>query len=138
MGRKAMGFSVRAYFIAYPFDTNQPLYRRDYRTPRNNLIKVLDAGQAGLLQLPTQAPMMVVCLQYRMTEEERFGGYCVVDMSFIEYGKTANVQPDVTAGLLQASQTMIQRVMTVMAQGPRPVLPPAPPPQVVPPPPVGP
>ena len=132
MGRKAMGFTVRAYFIAYPFNTSQPLYQRDYRTPRNNLIKVLDAGQAGLLQLPTQAPMMVVCLQYRMTEEDRFGGYCTVDMTFIEYGKTQNPAPDVGAALLAASTSLISVVMNAMAQGPAPTLPSPTPPSIVP------
>jgi prophage DNA circulation protein len=119
MGRHAMGFTIRGYCIAYPFNTDQPLYQRDYRRPRDNLINTLDAGQPGVLQLPTQAPMWVVCTQYRMTEEERFGGYCIFDMTFVEYGKTENPAPNVSAQLLQASQTMIQRVMTVMSQGPR-------------------
>jgi prophage DNA circulation protein len=118
MGRRAMEFTIRGYCIAYPFDTTYPLYRRDYRKPRDNLINVLDSGQPGILQLPTQAPMWVVCSRYRMNEEERFGGYCVFDMSFIEYGKTQNPAPDVTAQLLAASQKLVQRTKDVLAQGP--------------------
>jgi prophage DNA circulation protein len=120
MGRRAMEFSVRGYTIAYPFDTDQPLYQRDYRQPRDNLINALDAGLPGVLQLPTQAPMWVVCTRYRMNEEERFGGYCVFDMTFIEYGKTQNPAPDVSAALLAASQTLIARTMDVLAQAPPP------------------
>ena len=117
MGRRAMEFTVRGYCIVFPFNTREPLYQRDYRIPRNNLIRVLDAGAPGVLQLPTQAPMWVVCMKYRMSEEERFGGYCVFDMSFVEYGKTENPAPDVTAQLLQASQTMIQRVKGILGTG---------------------
>lgn len=117
MGRRAMEFTIRGYCIAYPFDTQQPLYQRDYRKPRDLLINVLDAGQPGVLQLPTQAPMWVVCTRYRMNEEERFGGYCVLDMTFVEYGKTQNPAPDVTAELLAASQTLVQRTRAVLAQG---------------------
>lgn len=118
MGRRAMEFTVRGYCIAYPFTTGQPLYQRDYRKPRDNLIRALDAGQPGVLQLPTQAPMWVVCTRYRMAEEERFGGYCVFDMTFVEYGQTQNPAPDVTAQLLSASQTLVQRTMDVLAQRP--------------------
>lgn len=114
MGRRAMEFTIRGYCIAYPFNTRYPLYQRDYRTPRNNLINVLDAGNPGVLQLPTQAPMWVVCVKYRLAEEERFGGYCVIDMSFVEYGKTENPAPDVTSTLLQASQTVIERVKDLL------------------------
>ncbi len=113
-----MTFTVRGYCIVYPFDTGQPLYQRDYRKPRDNLINVLDGGQPGILQLPTQAPMWVVCTQYRMSEEERFGGYCTFDITFVEYGQTQNPAPDVTAALLTASQTLVQRTMDVLAQGP--------------------
>jgi prophage DNA circulation protein len=118
MGRRAMEFTIRGYTIAFPFDSGQPLYQRDYRVPRDNLINALDGGLPGVLQLPTQAPMWVVCTRYRMNEEERFGGYCAFDMSFIEYGKTNNPAPNVTAALVTASQTMVQRMLTIMAGQP--------------------
>jgi hypothetical protein len=31
-------------------------------------------------------PLTVVCSRYRMTEEERLGGYVVFDMTFVELG----------------------------------------------------
>ena len=115
-----MEFTIRGYTICYPFDTNRPLYRRDYRVPRDQLINILDAGQPGLLQLPTQAPMWVYCTRYRMTEEQRFGGYAAFDMSFVEYGKTENPAPNVTNALLNASTVMKAIVQTTLAQGPKP------------------
>lgn len=114
LGRRAMEFTIRGYCVVYPYDTSQPLFQRDYRVPRDNLINVLDGGQPGVLQLPTQAPMWVVCTRYRMTEEERFGGYCVFDMSFIEYGKTTNPAPNVTQQLLNASQTVQQQAVALL------------------------
>jgi prophage DNA circulation protein len=119
MGRRAYEFTIRAYCIAYPFNTNQPLYQRDYRTPRNNLINVLDAGQPGILQLPTLPPMTVLCTRYRITEEEKLGGYCTFDISFVEYGvkPTASGQ-DTFAQTLAASETLKTRVQAVLAQDP--------------------
>jgi prophage DNA circulation protein len=116
MGRRAMEFTIRGYTIAYPKDTALPLYRRDYRIARDQLINKLDGGLPGILQLPTQAPMWVACGRYRMTEEERFGGYCVIDMSFIEYGKTQNPAPNVTAALLAASLTVQQRAQALLEE----------------------
>ena len=133
MGRRAMEFTIRGYCIVYPFDTNRPLYMRDYRIARDLLINILDAGQPGLLQLPTQAPMWVYCTRYRMTEEQKFGGYAAFDMTFVEYGKTQDPAPNVTAALLNASSTMKSIMQGVLAQGPQPVLPSPVPPSIAPP-----
>ncbi|WP_456779940.1 DNA circularization N-terminal domain-containing protein [Bradyrhizobium sp. USDA 3315] len=76
MGRQAREFNVRGYCIVYPYDSEILLFRRDYRQARNLLIDVLEAERPGVLQLPTQPPQIVVCSRYRITEEERFGGYC--------------------------------------------------------------
>ena len=86
MGRRAVAFSVRGYCITYVRDTDVPLYKRDYRKPRNLLMDALEADGQGVLQLPTLQPLTVVCQQYRLTEEEKLGGYCVFDMQFVEYG----------------------------------------------------
>ena len=91
MGRRAVTFSVRGYCIVYPHDdpSAPSLYRRDYQIARDALQQRLDTGGPGVLQLPTFAPMRVVCQRYRLTEEEKFGGYCTFDMQFAELG----VQP---------------------------------------------
>jgi prophage DNA circulation protein len=86
MGRRAVEWSVRAYCITYVRDTNIPLYKRDYRKARDILIRALTQEGAGVLQLPTIPAMTVVCQRYRLTEEERLGGYCVFDISFVEAG----------------------------------------------------
>ena len=120
MGRRAMEFTIRGYFIVYPSDaaaSQQPIYQRDYRVPRNALINILDAGNPGVLQLPTQAPMWVCCTRYRMTEEERFGGYCTVDMTFVEYGKTESPAINVTAAMVAAAQSMVQQAVNNVAAG---------------------
>lgn len=120
MGRRAMQFTIRGYCIVFPSDfaaAQTPLYQRDYRVPRDDLINALDAGQPAILQLPTQAPMWVVCTRYRMAEEEKLGGYCTFDMTFTEYGKTTNIQPNVTAALVQASQSLVTQAINAMAQG---------------------
>jgi hypothetical protein len=59
---------------------------RDYTIARNLLIERLEEGGAGQLQLPMMTPMIVVCSRYRLTEEDRAGGYCVFDMTFVEQG----------------------------------------------------
>jgi prophage DNA circulation protein len=86
LGRIAAQFSVRGYCITYPVETGIPLYGLDYRVARDALQKRLDMGGAGMLQLPTFEPMLCVCARYRLTEEEKFGGYCVFDMQFQEWG----------------------------------------------------
>jgi len=123
MGRRAITFTVRGYCIAYPLDTSLPLYMRDYRIARDNLLNALETGQPGVLQLPTLVPMMVVCPNFRMTEEDRFGGFCVFDMSFVEYGlPLVQNNPDTRAALLTASQALRQQVQAVLAQSPERVI----------------
>lgn len=98
MGRRAMSFTVRGYVIAYPYkaerhggvESREPLYQEDYTVPRDILMAQLDAEGPGILQLPNGhgglTPILVVCERYRMTEEQRLGGYATFDMSFIELG----------------------------------------------------
>jgi len=98
MGRRAYQFSVRGYCIAYPHGTGKEvtpmspqartslLYQMDYRLPRDALQEELSRGEPGVLQLPTLKPMTVMCQRWRLTEEERYGGYCVFDMQFVELG----------------------------------------------------
>lgn len=82
MGRRPIEFAVRGYVI-------QSARRPDYRPARDALQERLEqgmAGSAGQLQLPTMRPAMVLCQTYRLTEEERLGGFCVFDMNFVEAG----------------------------------------------------
>jgi prophage DNA circulation protein len=98
MGLRAIEFTVRAYCIAYVNDAANPqtgLRYRDYRISRDRLQTRLDAGGEGILQLPNMAragiygplTINVVCTRYRMTEEDRYGGYVTFEMTFVEYGE---------------------------------------------------
>jgi prophage DNA circulation protein len=85
---------------------------RDYTIARDQLVDRLEEGGAGQLQLPMMAPMMVACSRYRLTEEDRYGGYCVFDMSFVEQGAspfTPIVDP--TEQLIQKSMELRQTVL---------------------------
>jgi hypothetical protein len=111
MGKRATQYSVRGYVIAYVKDSGlslvtgdfsvQPvggfaasLYMRDYRIARDLLQERLDLPGEGVLQLPNMAraafgdvlTLTAVCSGYRMTEEDRLGGFCVFDMTFVEFG----------------------------------------------------
>lgn len=90
MGRQAISFVVRGYCITYPRDitgAGLELYRRDYRIARDLLLHELEREGDGELKLPTLPPLRVVCPRYRLTEEEKLGGYAVFDMTFVEFGK---------------------------------------------------
>nr|WP_249792674.1 DNA circularization N-terminal domain-containing protein [Bradyrhizobium sp. BRP22] len=117
MGRSAREFTVRGYCIVYPYDSEIVLFRRDYRLARNLLIAALEKEGPGVLQLPTQPPQMVVCSRYRLTEEERMGGFCMFDMTFLEYG----IDPqrwapsiDTAGALAEASKAMRGQAMRVL------------------------
>jgi len=124
MGRSATAFIVRGYCIAYPFDAGLPLYSRDFRTARNLLQQRLDEGGPGNLQLPTMAPMLVVCQKYRLTEEERFGGYCVFDMQFVEHGAPPlRAVPKTDEELQTQSKSLKDQVLKILAQPPSTYIP---------------
>lgn len=118
MGRAAREFTIRGYCIVFPYDSEYALYQRDYRRPRDELIKQLEAEGAGTLQLPTQPAQQVVCARYRMSEEERFGGYCVFDMTFLEYGLDPQALAPTIAtasAIAEASEALRAQVLRAMS-----------------------
>jgi hypothetical protein len=130
MGRRAKQFSIRAYCIAYPADTTGalwPLFTRDYRLARDILQAVLDDGQYGALQLPfgespyapqATSSIVVACEQYRLTEEERFGGYCTFDISFVEAGALPNTAyTNTTQNVISAYNAAIAAAQAQIANG---------------------
>jgi prophage DNA circulation protein len=89
MGRRAKSFTIRAYCITSPVTLdgdNANLYNVDYRVVRDALLSALETIGPGTLILNTLPSENVVVTRYRLTEEERFGGYCVFDIEFAEYG----------------------------------------------------
>jgi prophage DNA circulation protein len=117
MGRHAREFTIRAYCIVYPRNDDE-LFQTDYRVPRNALINALEQEGPGYLQLPTQVGQNVVVARYRMIEEEKFGGYCVFDITFLEYGldplldPSASVATATAVGMAaQAVRDQVQRIL---------------------------
>lgn len=118
MGRHARAFSIRGYCIVYPGDGDS-LFQRDYRQPRDALIAQLEKPGAGTLQLPTQPSQRVICTRYRLSEEERFGGFCSFDMTFIEAGADPSqlVGSVATGAVAQtAAQTLRDNVQQSLAK----------------------
>lgn len=114
MGRRAIEFRVRGYVI-------QSARRPDYRPVRDALQQRLEqgmAGKAGQLQLPTMRPVSMIIQNYRLTEEERLGGYCVFDMHFVESG-TQPFKPTASpqAQLTQSANALGARNQAVIGQG---------------------
>lgn len=119
MGRTAIQFAVRGYCITYPRDVDpqMPLYMRDYRIARNILQERLDTGGAGTLQLPTFRPVRCVCQHYRMSEEQKLGGYIVFDMQFVELGAPPfRPQEDTEENMLAHSKLLQARVLEKLAR----------------------
>jgi len=120
MGRSAITFTVRGYCITYPFETSVTLYSRDYRKARNLLQQRLDEGGPGTLQLPTMSPLKVVCQRYRMTEEEKFGGYVVFDMQFVELGAPPFRAVENTEEALRAEAQRLKAIIQQTLKKPSP------------------
>jgi prophage DNA circulation protein len=122
MGRRAREFTVRGYLIVYPNETNfpnDPLKKANYIIARDRLIAALEStdGPANL-QLPLLGVLNVMCQRYRVTEEEKFGGYCVFDMTFTEFGQApANGERLGPAGVYYAADALGVAVQTAITGG---------------------
>jgi prophage DNA circulation protein len=113
MGHKAIAWTVRGYCIAYPVDVlGSALYQRDYRTARDDLIRKLSDGQSGILQVQTFPPFKMWCERFRVSEEEKLGGYCTIDMTFIEAGEQTFPVFDTYTAVINAGATLRAQVLT--------------------------
>jgi prophage DNA circulation protein len=143
MGRHFREFTIRGYMIVFP-GVSDPAYQygvtlrtvrppaqwqdanglfiSDYRVPRDALVNALETEGPGDLQLPTQQLQSVVCTRYRLTEEEKFGGYCVFDMTFQEYGvdPLLMVAPPNTASVLAGIAAQLRSQVQRALQPPNP------------------
>ena len=80
MGRSAIRYAVTGYLIG-----------PSYHLVKRALIKALESGTGGMLIDPyLPEPLLVVCDRYNVTETRERGGYCTVEMSFIEAGNPGN------------------------------------------------
>lgn len=107
MGHMAQGFSLRGYCITYGRNVQgtHNLYLKDYTIARDQLRAALDSEGPGALQLPTQPAEWVVCTHYRLSEEEKLGGYCVFDMTFSEFG----LDPALAAPTQATQQALLEQ-----------------------------
>jgi hypothetical protein len=128
MGRRAYEFTVRGYCIQYPHDRvgtdGSQLRQRDYRIARNILADVLARGDPGPLFLPTMKgrEITVICPRFRLSEEERAGGYCIFDMTFVELGVAPREPPqNPRDAVIDSAQNMNQRTIDVLTAGPEEV-----------------
>jgi hypothetical protein len=124
MGRKAFEFTVRGYCISYVRDVDPGkvdgslLYNRDYRLARDFLADELSSGEPGLLYLPTfkGREVEVICPRYRLTEDEKTGGFCTFDMTFVELGKAPSEgAPNSRDDLLAQFEALRQRTIDALA-----------------------
>ena len=110
MGRRARDFTVRGYLIVFPNETSFPndsLKKLNYITARDNLIRDLEIEGPAILQLPLLGAINAACSRYRVTEEDRLGGYCVFDMTFNEFGQApANGNRNSQAGVFYAADNL--------------------------------
>lgn len=101
MGRSANRFLVQAYLIG-------PNYLDD----KDNLIDALEADGPGMLRLPMPYKMsdvQVMVQSYSISESRDKGGFCTVDMDFIEYGDPIWRATVSTAGEIQKSATNVEQ-----------------------------
>jgi len=111
MGRSAREFTVRGYLIVFGSDNkDDTLKRRNYLIARDALMNRLETEGASVLQLPTQAPQLVVCTRYRMSEEDRSGGFAMFDMTFQEYGLDPTNEAPVadTSGAIETTAKTVE------------------------------
>jgi prophage DNA circulation protein len=108
MGRKARGFTVRGYLIVYPREgKDNELQRRNYIPQRDKLIFALETEGPADLQLPLLGVLNCACSGYRVTEDDKLGGFCQFDMTFIEFGQAPSTGTrDSKAGVYYAAQTL--------------------------------
>jgi prophage DNA circulation protein len=124
MGRRAYGYTVRGYIVAFGRDTQDPRYQRDYTIARDALRRALDQGGGGRLQLPSLPSVIVAVDRYRMTEEMQRGGYCSFDMIFVEQGEAPGVPPPSSREdlITQTSRMRAQILANLAPQSSQPLL----------------
>jgi hypothetical protein len=116
MGHRAITWEVRGYVIAFPTNIEgQLLYQRDYRNARDALMRELDKGGPFALQVQTLPSLIVYCERYRVTEQEKIGGYAVFDMHFREAGAYPWVLADTRTSTLNRSSELKEQILQMLA-----------------------
>jgi hypothetical protein len=106
MGREAIHYAMTGYLIQAPLnpfrgDINFHNMHRDYDVNRDALESKLMEKSPGRLLDPYNPtltlsgygvgfPLLFMCEKYTITEARERGGYCTVEMSFVEAGMPGN------------------------------------------------
>lgn len=75
MGRRGRVFPIVAFLIG-----------PNYLDEKEDLIRALEAEGPGTLKLPMQQDQQVACPRYSIQETRDKGGFCVIEMEFVEQG----------------------------------------------------
>ena len=95
MGRKAFRYLVQGYLIG-----------PHYWDQKNRLVAELDKDGPGMLRLPlpyNMADVKVTVVAYTVTEGRERGGFCSLEMDFVEYGDPQYRAQISTAGQIEDS-----------------------------------
>lgn len=108
MGRKAFRYLVQGYLIG-----------PHYWEQKNRLVAELDKDGPGMLRLPlpyNMADVKVTVVAYTVTEGREKGGFCTVEMDFVEYGDPQFRQQISTAGQIEDSAFKLEDQLIGPAQ----------------------
>jgi hypothetical protein len=100
MGRSANKFVVQGYLIG-------PVYL----DLKDNLVTALEKDGPGWLRLPLPFQMSdqyVMVMSYSVTQAREKGGFCAIDMEFVEYGDPAYRQVVSTTDEINKSATNLE------------------------------
>lgn len=100
MGRTANRFLVQGYLIG-----------PNYLDLKDALIDALEADGPGMLRLPLPYKMsdvQVMVQSYSVTEAREKGGFCTIDMDFVEYGDPVWRDTVSTTGEIQKSANAVE------------------------------
>jgi len=103
MGRKAKRFLVQGYLIG-----------KNYLEQKTRLVNALEKDGPGQLRLPLSSMLgdeKVMVNSYTVTEARERGGYCTIEMDFIEYGDPQYRQQISTAGQIEDSAFKLEDQM---------------------------
>lgn len=104
MGRSANRFLVQGYLIG-----------PTYWDAKNILIGELEKDGPGRLRLPLpyqMADVTVMVMSYTVTEARERGGYCTIEMDFVEYGDPNYRQQVSTTAQIDKSASNIEGKLT--------------------------
>jgi prophage DNA circulation protein len=121
MGRAAYRYQMTGYLIQTG-DPREPLTPRhngmvnDYSINRDNLRAALDSLGPGVLQDPYNPALnhlgyggyalLFMCERYTLSESRERGGYCAIEMSFVEAGHPViSTTTDTAAAIEQQTQS---------------------------------